>query len=130
MSRPRSGILANGDVYTWADRWMTRGDMLANVLSVTSPARGSGLALEVEANATLRSIAADYRVGRETQVDVELLDAHGNVLQQQTEHSVPPGKHQVVIALDSGDRRLEPGTCLVRVHAGAEVETTKAIVLR
>jgi hypothetical protein len=62
-------------------------------------------------------------------VDVELLDVNGHVIQQQTEHSVPPGKHQVVISLDSGGRTLPPGTYFVRVHAGAEFETTKAIVL-
>jgi hypothetical protein len=126
----RSVILANGDVYTWGDSWSFRGNMLANVLSATAPSRASGLGLEIDPGSSRSSIAVAYLVGRESQVDVELLDVHGRVIQQQTEHSVPPGKHQVVISLQSGDRMLEPGTYFVRVHAGAEFETTKAIVLR
>lgn len=125
----RSVILANGDVYTWGDGWAHRGNMLSNVLSATAPSRATSLGLEIDSNPGRGSIAVDYIVGRETQVDVELLDAHGRVIQQQTEHSVLPGKHQVVISLESGNQPLPPGTYFVRVHAGAEVETTKAIVL-
>jgi hypothetical protein len=127
----KSVILANGDVYRWSGTWSHGGNLLANMVAVSSPAPAPGLALEVGANPTWGNISVSYLVGIESsEVHIELLDARGQVIQQQTEYGVPPGKHYSVISLDTRDRTLAPGTYVVRISVGAQVATTKAFILK
>jgi hypothetical protein len=125
-------ILENGDVYYYnagVPRWDFCNNALSGVVGVPPASSASGLRVEIAPNPTRDGISASLSLPSASDVEVQIVDVQGRSVAPALQLRLPAGRSQPIGPLLGESRSLQPGTYFVRVRAGSQFVTSRAVVL-